>query len=313
MLQYVDLITRPRSNRNIVQSTSTGRLLCCGRQPSLSSVQATARHSEAIASDEIESCHRKGTCRCKLCDLAKPTSFASIHGFLGRRSPFLICHCESNTFKIPQCTEPGPKSLPASIGTLVYLAESLGLHRNTQGPHLSVVESQVRRLLWYQICFLDLQVAESSGTQPRIRDDGFDTPLPFNINDKDLNRSSYSLESTNSWTETTFALVRAECYLVHRLMLRQIIAIENKSSDINAARRLIDQRRSRIEERYLSNLDDKISIHRCVKLVSRLLIAKWDVTLLCKHVQADANSPFQHALRDMYGTLLLHHFMIVLS
>ena len=205
----------------------------------------------------------------------------------------------ANIHKIPQCREMVSVSNVSQVETLVRNAERAGLHQNIPGLNFNAIQSQGRRLLWYQICFLDQHVADSHGLQPSIQDDGCQNLLPFNVNDEDLN-CVYPFPTPNrAWTDVTFALMRYEFYLVHRLIISQMKAIENKLTDLNTARKMIERARRMVEERYRSIVDERIPIQRYANLICRLLSAKCDMMLLGRHIQFDVNSPFQSAIREM--------------
>lgn len=198
------------------------------------------------------------------------------------------------------CRENISKSYAVLLGALVRSAEHTGLHRISLPLQLSAVETQVRRLLWYQICILDLQIAESEGSQPKINAGEFDTPLPFNVNDVDVDCFAHSLADYSGWTDVTFALIRYEYYLLQRQIW--LVVTTNKTPiDLDNARRLVDQTKKKIKQKYFATLDQRMPIHRCAELVGYVLAAKCDNQLLDRYMQAEANSFFQNSWRDMYG------------
>lgn len=199
--------------------------------------------------------------------------------------------------QIPQCREEVSRSHTILIGALVRLGECAGLHRGASDLGMSPSEKQVRRLLWHEICFLDIRAAESQGPQPTIREDEADTPLPSNTNDSELDDPSQTL-SNSRWTDATFSLIRYECYAVHRLVLRQRVAIDNKTIDLASVRHEVNRRKRTIKEKYLRHLDEHVPIQRCAKLVGRILTARFDALLLQRHLQdANQRSEVEHELQ----------------
>ena len=187
------------------------------------------------------------------------------------------------------------------LGTLIRLAENSGLHRNPQYLQLSAVDTQVRRLLWFQICILDLHIAQSLSSHSKILDDGFDTPLPYNVDDVNIGCSSDQIIAINGWTDVTFTLIRCEYHLLQRNCIKQMAAIEKGIADPATARRLINLQRRKIEENYLSTCDRRVPIQRCAKLLNCLLAARCDEKLLYQHVALNAGLPLHHALQEAYG------------
>ncbi|TKA78392.1 hypothetical protein B0A55_04715, partial [Friedmanniomyces simplex] len=74
----------------------------------------------------------------------------------------------------------------ALVGTAIRLAECMGLHRDGTFYSMSPVEVHVRRLVWHQLCFLDLRTCEATGPRPQIRPGDYDTRFPLNVDDSDL-------------------------------------------------------------------------------------------------------------------------------
>jgi hypothetical protein len=184
------------------------------------------------------------------------------------------------------------------IGALIRLAECADLHREEKGAAISSLERQVRRLLWHQICFLDVRTAEAQGHQPIIRDGEFNTPLPSNIDDTALDALKDIPPFSERWTDATFTLIRYECNLVHRSIFRKMVQIDNQKIDLKSVRRWVDKRKVSIEEKYLNHLDESIPLQLCAKVVGRLLTAKFNAMLLHRHLREDNVTAPQPELQD---------------
>ena len=181
-----------------------------------------------------------------------------------------------------------------------------GLNRDPSGPEMNPVECQVRRLLWHQICFLDLITAEAQGPQLAIRDDQFDTHLPLNIKDDTLDRLGNESVPVSGWTEATFSIIRYECVRLHRIICGQRSEIARGQTDLKTAQHLVSTTKSRIERQYLRHLDEAIPIQRCAKLVGRLVIARFDPILLHRYSQFDMNTELQPEIREKYVNFHSH-------
>lgn len=181
---------------------------------------------------------------------------------------------------------------------LIELAKRTHLHLQPHESSASPVECQIRRLLWHQICFLDLRTAEIFGSQPIVRDDELVTPLPLNVNDEALGTSHDQSPSTNRWTDATFTLLRYECYLVHRLILQQKNEVESNMMDLDSVRRVVDQQKAAIEEKYLDHLDETIPIQHCAKVVGRLLTSLFNAMLLPGQLGDEEITSSQREIRD---------------
>lgn len=201
-------------------------------------------------------------------------------------------------YLIPQYRAEISRSHTVYVGTLIRLAMSAGLNRDSSNPSMDPVEGQVRRLLWHQICFLDLLTTEAQGPQPVIRDGSFDTTLPLNINDDALDWPDNKSVPTSGWTDATFSIIQYECCIVIRLIYAQRLAIENGQTDLKTARKKVGEQEARIERKYLHHLDKAIPIQRCAKLVGRLFTARFDAMLLHQHWQMDVKSESQMNIRE---------------
>lgn len=179
-----------------------------------------------------------------------------------------------------------------------------GLNRDPSGPEMDPVACQVRRLLWHQICFLDLLTAEAQGSQPAIRGDEFDTLLPRNIRDDALDRLDSESVHASGWTDATFSIIRYECCKVHRLVCEQRSAIAKGQTDLKTAQHRVSAAILRFERQYLQHLDEAIPIQRCAKLGGQLCTARFDAILLHKHSQFDLNTDLQPDIREKYVHLL---------
>ena len=184
------------------------------------------------------------------------------------------------------------------VSVLVQLAKRAHLHLEPQGPSISTVECQIRRLLWHQICFLDLRTAEISGSQPLIWGNALDTPLPLNVDDEALETSNIQSPSGSQWTDVTFTLLRYECYLVHRLISEKTKEIDNNMTNLDSVRRLVDRRKAAIEEKYLNHLDENIPIQHYAKVVGRLLTSIFVAMLLPGQLQDDDVTFSQCEIQD---------------
>ena len=207
----------------------------------------------------------------------------------------------SDLIQIPQCRGEISRSHITYVGALIRLAMTAGLNRDASSAGIGPVELQVRRLLWHQICFLDLLTAEAQGPHMIIHDDQFDTNLPLNVDDTALNWPGNESSSVMGWTDATFSLMRYECCMVIRLIHAQQRAIERGQTDLMTARALIEEQEIRIERKYLRYFDENIPIQRCAKLVGRFFAARFDKMLLAQYWQPDVKNEFHTDIREVYA------------
>ncbi|OJK04738.1 hypothetical protein ASPACDRAFT_49133 [Aspergillus aculeatus ATCC 16872] len=118
----------------------------------------------------------------------------------------------------------GGDTIWISMGSMVHTAMQIGLHRDPRHlPTKSVLESELRRRLWYTILKFVVQASLDSWMPPRISFDEFDTEPPSNFNDNQLNESAAQPLPRERVTETSIqlALIRL---LPIRLRIVQLLS-----------------------------------------------------------------------------------------
>lgn len=144
-------------------------------------------------------------------------------------------------------------------------------------PGLSTFEVEMRRRLWWQICTLDVRVAEVSGSEPFIIEPSLRTELPLNINDISLDSQIGELSPQSGRSEMLFSLVRIEISnFARRIVFSDQFCRINNHGIINEAQKCqaIDKFKERIENQYLSHCHEAIPLDCLMIKSSRLILAK---------------------------------------
>lgn len=144
-------------------------------------------------------------------------------------------------------------------------------------PGMSTFETEMRRRLWWQICTLDVRVAEVSGSEPFIIEPSLHTELPLNINDISLDPHIGELSPQAGRSEMLFSLVRIEISNFARRIVfsDQFCRINNYGIMSEAEKcRVIDSFKERIEKQYLSHCHEAIPLDCLMVMSSRLVLAK---------------------------------------
>ncbi|KAI9708859.1 MAG: hypothetical protein M1812_007879 [Candelaria pacifica] len=176
-------------------------------------------------------------------------------------------------------------------GLAIRIAQSLGLHRDGSAFGLSPYETEMRRRTWWSICILDVQISEDHGSDPTIIEQSFDTKLPLNVNDDQLDSKTEEAPLEHQgYTEMTFCLIRYEVSNTMRQLnyvppgpgynygIRSAVPLTEKE-------RWIEECHERLEEKYLRYCDMTVPLNRVTATVARLIMAK--MWLIVYH-------PFQH-------------------
>src|SRR5690606_20078405 len=102
--------------------------------------------------------------------------------------------------QIPLCRAEVSRAITILLGAAIRMAECIGLHRDGEVFGFNPVDTHVRRLLWHQLCVLDIRTAEAHGPRPSIRREDYDTRLPANCNEEDIQRDGPLPYPEDYWT-----------------------------------------------------------------------------------------------------------------
>ncbi|KAL1594909.1 hypothetical protein SLS59_008459 [Nothophoma quercina] len=161
------------------------------------------------------------------------------------------------------------------------------------------IECQVRRLVWHQICFLDLRTCEATGPRPQIRSDDFDTRLPLNIDDIDLDRAEHgdrSIDVENDriyFTDITISRMRFECYDMHRFLWVERPKLGKKRKEgerkvtISSLLARIQSFRARMEKTYLPMLSRTAPLHALASQIYGILSNRLYIHILQNYLSSD--------------------------
>ncbi|KIW02865.1 hypothetical protein, variant [Verruconis gallopava] len=187
-------------------------------------------------------------------------------------------------YLIPLCRREVTRAHSALTGTAIRLAECMGLHRDGTHYGLSPVEVHVRRIVWHQLCFLDMRTCEATGPRPQIHQDDFDTKLPLNVNDIDLESENPPTEDSDQWTDMTPTLMRFEVNEMQRYAWRERIRLENKKTSLTHALRRVQDFVTRMDKKYLPMLNRPEPLAKMTLLVYKCMSLKLHVMLLHRYM-----------------------------
>lgn len=159
----------------------------------------------------------------------------------------------------------------------------MGLHRDGTEYGLGPVETHVRRMIWYQLCFLDIRTCEAQGPRPGIRPGEFDTKFPLNIDDEELESHTPPSESAARWTDMTLSLIRWECVEMHRMVWIERPRLELKKITLTAVLGKVENFRRMMKEKYLSLIDDSIPVQHEGRLLYEILSLRMHAMVLHKY------------------------------
>lgn len=189
-------------------------------------------------------------------------------------------------------------------GLVVRIAQTLGIHRDGSHFNLSPFEIEMRRRLWWQVCILDARASEDHGCDPTIVEAQFDTQMPLNVNDTDLDPDMKEFpEGRVGFTEMTFCIIRFEVANIFRRIL-YIPPGPNRCSayfanlSIPEKEKWISECHQRLEEKYLKNCDMSVPLYWVTATISRLIMSKMWLVVYHPHQRRDGGASLPQETKD---------------
>jgi hypothetical protein len=181
------------------------------------------------------------------------------------------------------------------------MAECMGLHRDGETYGLNPLDTYVRRLIWHQLCFLDIRTCEAQGPRPAIRRDDYDTKLPINCEEEMLIGATSPPESAEHWTTMLLPLIRFEINEMMRIIWMERRKLESRKGTLTNILTKIENFRKRMFEKYDGFLDDRVPIQRYTKLVMHLLLYRLHIMVLFPY-HNNTSTPMPHRLNSVIIT-----------
>lgn len=204
-------------------------------------------------------------------------------------------------YMIPMCRDQISRAHSSLTATAIRIAQCMGLHRDGQTYGLSPVELHVRRLIWHQLCFLDVRTCEAHGPHPVLREDDFDTPTPANLDDSELACRDPPSGRAERWTEMTLSLVRFECTAMMRHIWFERRRLEKRQITLTSLLSQIEGFRKTMEAKYVRYLDPQQPMQKMCGLILALLISRMFIMVLHRY-HSVSNEDLPNRLRQIIIT-----------
>ncbi|KAL7781179.1 fungal-specific transcription factor [Trichoderma afarasin] len=194
------------------------------------------------------------------------------------------------------------------IGIAIGNAMKLNLHIDV--PGMRAFDLEMRCRLWWQICTLDVRVAEEFGRDPFILEPSLRTELPLNISDMSLDPDMRELPSQQSGrSEMLFSLVRFEVSnFARRIVFSDRFCQSNGYRIMNEAQKCqgVDQFRERLEKQYLSYCDKGAPLDCIAVKSSRLILANLKLAACKPRANQNRGIPLRAGYRKACEEVLQH-------
>ncbi|KAL4922089.1 hypothetical protein BDW62DRAFT_197325 [Aspergillus aurantiobrunneus] len=189
-----------------------------------------------------------------------------------------------------RCDPNGPDSY-SLVGVGVGMALKMGLNQDGATLGVPPFEGEMRRRLWWQLLILDVRVAEDRQSEPCVLESSFNTRLPSNIGDTDLQPEMSRLPVCGeSRTEMLFSLMRFETsYFARQMVFSDGFGAENAYLTLSETRKCeaIGLFQERIENQYLSHCDERVPLDKVTIWSIRLILAKLRLMVLDRKAMGD--------------------------
>lgn len=188
----------------------------------------------------------------------------------------------------------------------------MGFHRDPEEYNCEPIETHIRRIIWYQICYLDYKTGETHGPRPTIRREDYSTKFPLNVNDADL-LSPNPLSDLPVFTDMTLTRMRFECNEMHRFLYNEQLRLSKRQTSLVQVLGQIESFRKAMTAKYgpLMDVPNPATIQREARLIYDILSSRCFVTILHRYYN-DPNTPdrllqllFSHGLALLEKTIML--------
>ncbi|KAJ4260475.1 hypothetical protein NW762_007216 [Fusarium torreyae] len=159
-------------------------------------------------------------------------------------------------------------------GLVLRLAKSAGLHRDGEENQYNQREREIRRRLWWHICFIDSTSRRADAQDLSITPASFNTELPTNTNDADLDPSISQLPLPNQGeTGVTLCLIRCELWY-----LTQAIRADTTNSQ-ETRLGLFQSLKNKVAKTYFQHLQPNQPWDSFVRTMAMLFFAKVELVI----------------------------------
>lgn len=202
---------------------------------------------------------------------------------------------------IPQCRAEVSRTHSVLVGAGIRMAECMAIHRDGETYGLNPLECHVRRLIWHQLCFLDIRTAEAQGPRPRIRHDEYDTKLPLNVDDIHIHPTGPPPVAVDRWTDVTLSNIRFECNEMMRTIWVDRQRVERRKLSLTALLGKIETFRKNMAAKYDHLIDERIPVEKAGKLIKSLMMSRFMVMVLHRYHNSAA-APMPDRLKELLIT-----------
>ncbi|KAI3221532.1 transcriptional regulator family: Fungal Specific TF [Penicillium roqueforti] len=191
-----------------------------------------------------------------------------------------------------------PRFVWMMTGLAIRMGQALGLHRDgTHFDYLSPFEIEMRRRVWWNLCILDVRASDDQGTDYTITGASFDTIIPLNLNDTDLDpETKHTLQAHDALTDMSVARVSFGMCEVTRQMMGH--GFKEAAPSLEEQSRLLQKIDQGLQRDFLQYSTESVKItYWVIVTVARLLMAKMTLLIYLPLLFSSPNENFSDELR----------------
>ncbi|CZR67552.1 uncharacterized protein PAC_17451 [Phialocephala subalpina] len=200
-------------------------------------------------------------------------------------------------------------------GLALRIAEGMGLHRDGDVFRLPPFETEMRRRLWWSIYTLDNRACERQGFASKITEESFDTQLPLNIIDADINVNDVAHPTPKTGcTESSFCLIRYKLAATTQYLRNPRYSWQGRKypncigATVTERKRKVEECEQRLRTEHLDRCSHSTSVCRITNTVGRIVIAKMWLELYHPLHYQNNDGPLTEEIRDFLFTSSLETF-----
>ena len=196
-----------------------------------------------------------------------------------------------------------PRFVWMMTGLVIRMAQYLGLQRDgTHFEHLTPFEIEMRRKVWWIVCMLDVRAAEDQGTDLTITSDSFDTKIPLNINDEDIDPKTKQMPiERDGLTDMSIARINFGVGDIMRQMMAS--SVRDGVAGLEDQSRLLNEIYQKFDQGYCQYTTESGNIAYWVGVtIARLVVAKMTLIVFLPVL---FTSPSEHTSDEIRNKLLV--------
>lgn len=196
-----------------------------------------------------------------------------------------------------------PRFVWMMTGLVIRMAQYLGLQRDgTHFTHLTPFEIEMRRKVWRLVCALDVRASEDQGTDLTIPSGSFDTRIPLNLNDEDIDPETKHMPTERDGvTDMSFARIFFGMDDIVRQMMTP--SVGDGVAGLEDQSRLLNEIYQNFEQGYCQYTTESGNIAYWVGVtIARLVVAKMTLIVFLPVL---FSSPSEHISDEVRTKLLV--------